>query len=132
MNWQVCLLGEARLGLRTGNRMREENDDLSRRIAKLEQNYALPSRLAMADDELFDQARCGGSSQSCMLTVNMNMKMRMERLLAQTQDKPTRAVLAQDSQVQGNSGLAPRTACSGGHSVLCAGVPCCPRKNGGS
>ena len=60
---QLCLIGETRLWMKSTIQLREENDDLSRRMASIEQRLGevkLKSKFATADSMLFNQA--SGSS----------------------------------------------------------------------
>ena len=64
---QLCLIGETRLWMKSTIKLREENDDLSRRMASIEQRLGevkLKSKFATADSMLFNQA--SGSSTSLL------------------------------------------------------------------
>ena len=52
---QVCLVGETRLWQKSDLKLREDNDELSRRIAMLERPQMAAPKLVDADDGVFDQ-----------------------------------------------------------------------------
>ena len=58
---QLCLLGETKLWRKSDLKLREDNDELSRRLAMLERGHPAgapeKAKLVDADDGMFDQAR---------------------------------------------------------------------------
>ena len=55
---QMCLVGETRLWLISDIKLREDNDELSKRLAHIEHAGAPDGKLAEGDDKLFNQVPC--------------------------------------------------------------------------